>query len=107
MYTQSEAIIQQKLLFAKKEAAALLSISIRKLEYLIANGELQTRRIGKRVLVPKGALTTFARTDHCARHTEKEQEITELRDSGNTERQTERLKSAEPTEKNRLCADRV
>lgn len=85
MYTQSETIIQQKLLFAKKEAAALLSISIRKLEYLIASGELQTRRIGKRVLVPKGALTTFARTDHCAQHIKKEQESTEARESENTE----------------------
>ena len=41
----------QKLLYAKKEAAAMLSISVRSLEYLIVRGELKVRRFGGRTLV--------------------------------------------------------
>lgn len=53
-----------KILLSKKEAALLLSISPRKLDYLIANQELIVRRIGKRVLVPRTALVAFAKGDH-------------------------------------------
>ena len=53
-----------KLLVSKKEAAQALSISIRSLEYLIARRELQTRRIGKRVLVLASALHKFVKRDH-------------------------------------------
>lgn len=57
-------VIESKLLFGKKDAATLLSISLRQLDYLIAKGDLKVRRIGKRVLVPKQALAQFARADH-------------------------------------------
>lgn len=52
------------LLLSKREAAACLSVSIRKVDYLIQNKELPTRRIGRRVLIPRGALLRFVRGDH-------------------------------------------
>jgi excisionase family DNA binding protein len=54
----------QRLLVGRKEAADLLSISARALDYLVANHQLTTRRIGARVLIPISELQRFARTDH-------------------------------------------
>lgn len=53
-----------KLLIGRQEAATLLSISQRALDYLVANKQLQTRRIGTRVLIPLTELQRFARADH-------------------------------------------
>jgi excisionase family DNA binding protein len=60
---QHDATVE-KLLYSRKDAAQALSISIRSLDYLISNGQLPTRRIGKKVLVPAAALRQFARGDH-------------------------------------------
>jgi excisionase family DNA binding protein len=54
----------EKFLLSRQEAAQVLSISLRALDYLIANGILPIRRIGARVLVPLDALRQFARRDH-------------------------------------------
>ena len=54
----------QKILYGKREAAYLLSISIRKLDYLIAQKQMTVRKIGSKVLIPKSALIEFARGDH-------------------------------------------
>lgn len=54
----------QKVLLNKKESAQAISISQRSLEYLIAQGLVQTRRVGRRVLIPRSALEKFARQDH-------------------------------------------
>jgi excisionase family DNA binding protein len=53
-----------KLLVSREEAAQLLSISQRGLDYLIANRRLPTRRIGGRVLIPVADLRRYARGDH-------------------------------------------
>jgi excisionase family DNA binding protein len=55
---------EEKLLLSREEAAALLSISQRSLDYLIANKLLSVRRIGTRVLIPSQNLQRFARADH-------------------------------------------
>lgn len=57
----------ERLLVCKREAAALLSISPRALDYLIANKQITTRRIGSRVLIPMAELQKFSRADHPAR----------------------------------------
>ncbi len=57
----------QRLLVGRKEAADLLSISARALDYLVANRQLSTRRIGSRVLIPIAELQRFARADHPGR----------------------------------------
>ena len=53
-----------KLLFSKKTAAEMLDISVRTVDYLLASGELEYRKIGRKVLIPSLALTRFAARDH-------------------------------------------
>jgi hypothetical protein len=55
---------ETRLLYDRKNAAIQLSISIRALDYLIANKKLDTRRIGKKVLIPRGELVRFAKANH-------------------------------------------
>jgi hypothetical protein len=45
-----------RLLYDRKEAARQLSISPRSLDYIIAAKELDTRRIGRKVLVTHASL---------------------------------------------------
>jgi excisionase family DNA binding protein len=54
----------ERLLYDRKSAALQLSISVRSLDYLIAGKRIGTRRIGKKVLIPRSELTRFARSDH-------------------------------------------
>lgn len=58
------ALLPQKILYGKREAAYLLSISVRKLDYLIAQKQIVVRKIGTKVLIPKSSLNDFARGDH-------------------------------------------
>jgi excisionase family DNA binding protein len=53
-----------KLLVSQEEAAQLLSISKRSVEYLVAARQLSTRRIGTRALIPIEDVRKFARSDH-------------------------------------------
>jgi len=55
---------EDKLLVGRQEAAGMLSISCRALDYLIANKELTARRIGTRVLIAVSDLRRFSRGDH-------------------------------------------
>jgi hypothetical protein len=55
---------EEKLLVGRIEAAGMLSISCRALDYLVANKQLLIRRIGTRVLVPVSELRRFSRSDH-------------------------------------------
>ncbi len=55
---------EDKLLVGREEAAQMLSISQRALDYLIASKRLPTRRIGGRVLIPVADLRKYARCDH-------------------------------------------
>jgi excisionase family DNA binding protein len=61
---RAELSVNEKLLIGRREAAAALSISQRALDYLVANKQLQVRRIGSRVLIPRSELLRFARVDH-------------------------------------------
>jgi excisionase family DNA binding protein len=60
----AETIDEQRLLYDRKTAARLLSISVRALDRFIANRAINTRRIGSRVLIPRSELQKFARADH-------------------------------------------
>jgi excisionase family DNA binding protein len=55
---------EARLLYDRKGAAQQLSISVRSLDYLIANRKLETRRIGKKVLIPYAELRRFAKGNH-------------------------------------------
>lgn len=56
----------QRLLYDRREAARQLSISVRGLDYLIAAGKFETRRIGKKVLITHRSLVRFAQGNHYA-----------------------------------------
>jgi hypothetical protein len=53
-----------RLLHPREEAAWFLGISIRSLDYLIANKQLAKRKNGGRVLIPHSELVRFSRADH-------------------------------------------
>jgi hypothetical protein len=55
---------EPRLLYDRKAAARMLSISIRSLDYLLQRREFRTRRIGKKVLIPHGELIRYSRGDH-------------------------------------------
>jgi excisionase family DNA binding protein len=49
-----------KLLYSRKEAAQLLSVSLRSLDSLILRLELPVKRVGRRVLISRQSLEKFA-----------------------------------------------
>lgn len=53
-----------RLLYDRKSAASMLSISVRALDYLIARQTVGVRRIGSRVLIPAAELLRVAGEDH-------------------------------------------
>ncbi len=53
-----------KLLVSRKEAAGIVSLSLRSIDGLLASKQLPFRKIGNRTLIPLNALQRFARMDH-------------------------------------------
>ena len=56
--------MSDRLLYDRKEAARQLSISVRSLDYIIAAKGLDTRRIGRKVLVTHASLIQYAKGNH-------------------------------------------
>ena len=48
-----------QILISRQDAAKALSISVRSLDYLIAQGKVPVRKVGKRILIPRVALERF------------------------------------------------
>jgi excisionase family DNA binding protein len=48
----------------KQEAAQMLGVSLRTIDRLIALKELQVRRLGRSVLIPRTALESLMHRDH-------------------------------------------
>ncbi len=59
--TQASA---NRLLYPRRDAAHQLGISVRSLDYLVSDHQLDTRRIGKRILIPHSELVRFAKGNH-------------------------------------------
>jgi hypothetical protein len=51
------------LLLSKKQAASVLGISIRSVEYLLAKRQLEGRQLGRRKLVTRRSVERLARAD--------------------------------------------
>lgn len=58
--------METRLLYDRKTAALMLSISVRSLDYIIAAKGLDTRRIGRKVLVTHSSLVRYASGNHFA-----------------------------------------
>ena len=56
--------MESRLLYDRKTAARMLSISVRSLDYIIAGKGLETRRIGRKVLVTHASLVRYASGNH-------------------------------------------
>jgi excisionase family DNA binding protein len=54
----------EPVLIGKRGAALALGVSVRTAENLITNKQLPARKIGRRTLIPYGAVIEFARHDH-------------------------------------------
>jgi excisionase family DNA binding protein len=54
----------EPILVPRWEAARLLGISTRTVDYLLAKKELTPRRVGRKVLISYEELQAFARRDH-------------------------------------------
>ena len=54
----------EKFLYNRREAALSLGVSIRSVDYIIARRDLETRRVGKKVLVTRESLRRFAGANH-------------------------------------------
>lgn len=61
---QASADEGPRMLYDRREAARQLSVSVRSLDYLIAGKKLETRRIGKKVLVTHASLIRFSAANH-------------------------------------------
>lgn len=51
----------EKLMFGKRDAAALLSIGVRTLDRLIASGRIRHKRVGKKILISRTEIEKFAK----------------------------------------------
>jgi excisionase family DNA binding protein len=60
------------LLLSKQEAARMLGVSIRSLEHLISRQEISTRKIGRRVLIARSAVESFAKIQNPDNTSDKE-----------------------------------
>ena len=54
----------EKILYSRRDAAYALSISVRSLDYALARGEFETRRIGRKTLITAGSLKRYAAANH-------------------------------------------
>ncbi len=52
-----------RLLFSRRSAAKALDVSVRMIDYAIASGLLEARRLNSRVLIPSDSLAKFAASD--------------------------------------------
>lgn len=53
-----------RMLYSRTEAARQLSISVRTLDYIVAAKQLDTRRIGKKVLITHASLVRYSQGNH-------------------------------------------
>jgi len=58
------AAADERLLYDRKTAARMLSISVRSVAYLLSRGQIRFRRIGSKTLIPHAELVRFARGHH-------------------------------------------
>ena len=57
-------MLEARLLYDRKTAAKMLSISLRSLAYLLSCEEIRFRRLGSKTLIPHAELVRFARGHH-------------------------------------------
>ena len=61
---QSDQLPNTRMLYSREEAARQLSLSLRSIAYLISTRQLETRKIGRRRLIPHGEVVRYRKGDH-------------------------------------------
>jgi excisionase family DNA binding protein len=56
-------VYTEPLAFNRREAADVLRVSLRTVDYLLAQGNLRGRRIGRRIVIPKTEIDRLLRRD--------------------------------------------
>jgi excisionase family DNA binding protein len=64
IYAGERHVQPEKFLYSQQEAAAALALCKRSVEYFVAKGEFETRRVGRRVLITRESLRRFAEKNH-------------------------------------------
>src|ERR1700677_3586898 len=59
-----ERTVEARLLYDRTDAARQLSVSVRSIDYIIAAKGLDTRRIGRKVLVTRASLVRYSAGNH-------------------------------------------
>jgi len=59
--------MRERILISKREAAEILSVSVRTIDNLIVQEKIPTRKIGRRVLIPRDLLERFVKDLNQAR----------------------------------------
>ena len=54
----------ERLLYDRKSAAEMLSASVRTIDYALARGAFETRKVGRRTLITVGSLKRWANSNH-------------------------------------------
>jgi hypothetical protein len=54
----------ERLLYDRKSAAEACSVSVRTIDYALARGEFETRKIGRRTLITASSLKRWANSNH-------------------------------------------
>ena len=56
-------MLTEQIAFSRREAADALRVSLRTLDYLLVQGKLHGRRIGRRVVIPRSEVEKLLRRD--------------------------------------------
>jgi len=56
-------MLTQSIAFTRREAADALRVSLRTIDYLLAQGKMRGRRIGRRIVIPRVEIEKFLRRD--------------------------------------------
>jgi excisionase family DNA binding protein len=56
-------MLTEPIAFSRREAADALRVSLRTLDYLLAQGKLHGRRIGRRIVIPRSEVEKLLRRD--------------------------------------------
>jgi excisionase family DNA binding protein len=53
----------QAILVSRRDAALLLGLSLRSIDYLLVRGQLAAKKVGRRTLITRASLERFCRSD--------------------------------------------
>jgi excisionase family DNA binding protein len=56
-------MLTEPIAFSRREAADALRVSLRTLDYLLVQGKLQGRHIGRRIVIPRSEVEKLLRRD--------------------------------------------